>query len=199
MQPDGCVWGTGLGSTAGALTGPRARAAALPRPTRQQEMRVTDFIGVASRGRLAAMGDSLNHPVNQFMTEFADECMTPSQWKPARGSVIERERRSGSRTLLDAQLRRGGWVMHGRDEFDVTFGVGVPVRDRRGVEEPDVVVRWVADALGRHVTSDGVATFLEEFAKELRADQRVVHHAVWRHQRDASRAGAGQARRPKRP
>jgi type I restriction enzyme, R subunit len=44
------------------------------------------------------------------------------------------------RLEIDRQLDAAGWVVQPRDDLDVTAGLGVAVRDRRGVNDPDYLL-----------------------------------------------------------
>lgn len=45
-----------------------------------------------------------------------------------------------ARRSIDAQLETAGWLVQSRDEVNVSAGLGVAIRDRRGMPDPDYLL-----------------------------------------------------------
>jgi type I restriction enzyme, R subunit len=55
-----------------------------------------------------------------------------------------------ARRAIDEQLEAAGWVVQSRDEANVTAGLGVAIRDRRGMPDPDYLLFVDGKACGTY-------------------------------------------------
>jgi type I restriction enzyme, R subunit len=55
-----------------------------------------------------------------------------------------------ARRAIDAQLEAAGWVVQSRDEVNVAAGLGVAIRDRRGMPDPDYLLFVDGKACGTY-------------------------------------------------
>lgn len=55
-----------------------------------------------------------------------------------------------ARRTIDEQLEAAGWIVQSRDEVNVAAGLGVAVRDRRGMADPDYLLFVASKACGTY-------------------------------------------------
>jgi len=72
-----------------------------------------------------------------------------------------------ARRKIDLQLEAAGWIVQSRNEVNVAAGLGVAVRDRRGMPDPDYLAAEIIEDL-----KAALAEF-EELANQLDSEPDI--------------------------